>query len=258
MRHSFEQLKTTWAELGRVDPLWAVATREETRGGKWDLHEFCQTGEQDVARYYQLLRTHGFCPSRLNHILDFGCGVGRLSVAWSSRAEFVTGVDISPSMIGKGQALLAGVKNVHLQVNEEPNLKCFPDAEFDLICSHICLQHMAWPIAAGYLREFGRVCRPEGWVAFQLPARQLTVISGSQIRKKLVDLLPFGLDRVYRRWRRGCPVIFEMHYTRPLLVHQTALESGLTELHREPDRSAGESIESFIYLFQKKEAETPT
>ncbi len=254
MRHSFERLKNTWLELGRHDPLWAVVTREDKRGGKWDLPEFFATGEQDVARYHQLLTRRAGSPPQLDEVLDFGCGVGRLSRAWSRRAKQVTGVDISPTMIEKARSFLADTNNITFLVNEQPDLSLFPDEKFELVFSHICLQHMAWPIAAGYLREFARVCRDGGWVAFQLPARRRTKINADVIRRRIVELLPFGLDRVYRRWRRGCGALFEMHLTAPKRVEQTAAQAGLCELHREPDSSAGETIEGFIYLFQKRKS----
>lgn len=252
MRPSFERLKETWLELGRHDPLWAVVTRDDARGGRWDLPEFFQTGEQEVARYHHLLGQHAGGPRQFDHVLDFGCGVGRLSRAWSTRAKAVTGVDLSPSMIERGRLYLRDRNSVDLRVNEHPDLRSFPDETFDLVFSHICLQHMAWPIAAGYVREFARVCRPGGWVVFQLPSRRLNPISLDLIRKNIVDHLPFGLDRVYRRWRRGCAVIFEMHLTPPGQVTQTAQAAGLAQLHREPDPSAGETIEGFIYIFQKR------
>jgi hypothetical protein len=34
-------------------------------------------------------------------------------------------------------------------------------------------------------------------------------------------------------------------------VIEVAKKAGLTAVHREPDQSAGESIESFIYIFRK-------
>ena len=105
---------------------------------------------------------------------------------------------------------------------------------------------------AGYLAEFARVCRRGRWVAFQLPSRNLKKISVAAIRKRLVELLPFGLDRAYRKWRHGCPVLFDMHFVPVQEVIKSANQAGLIEIHREPDRSAGESVESFIYIFKRQ------
>ncbi len=249
---NLEQLRVTWAELGEKDPLWAVVTWDEKRGGKWQPQELFQTGERDVARYHDLLKRVAGCPAKFDHILDFGCGVGRLSLAWSRRARQVTGVDISPGMIAKGREFAKSAPNVDLRLNETRDLGCFEGGRFDLVFSHICLQHVPWELTVGYLSEFARVCRRGGWVAFQLPSRPLrSFASFADVRKKIVDCLPFGLSRAYRNWRRGCPVLFDMYFIAPEMVVSVLNEAGLTELHREPDQSAGESVESFIYIFGK-------
>ena len=249
---SWEKLRATWAELGAKDPLWAVVTWDEKRGGKWQPQDFFQTGERDVARYHDLLKRVADCPAAFDHVLDFGCGVGRLSLAWSRRARQVTGVDLSPGMIAKGREFAKSAPNVELRLNEARDLRCFEAGRFDLVFSHICLQHVPWELTTRYLLEFARVCRSGGWVAFQLPSRPLHALSSlADVRKKIVDSLPFGLNRAYRNWRRGCPVIFDMYCVPPENAIRAANQAGLTEIHREPDQSAGESIESFIYIFGK-------
>jgi ubiquinone/menaquinone biosynthesis C-methylase UbiE len=249
---SLERLRATWAELGATDPLWAVVTKGDKRGGKWDQRDFLKTGERDVARYHDLLCRFGGGPQEFDHVLDFGCGVGRLSLAWSRRAKRVTGVDISPGMIARGKEFAKDTPNVELRLNDASDLRCFPAEQFDLVFSHICLQHIPWRFTAGYLAEFARVCRRGGWIAIQLPSQSLKRISFAAIRKRVVELLPFGLDRAYRKWRHGCPVIFEMYFIPPENVIDVTKRVGLTERHREPDQSAGDSVKSFIYLFQKQ------
>lgn len=247
-----ERLRSTWSELGANDPLWAVATVDAKRRGKWATKDFFETGERDVARYHDLLMRVAGCPPEFDHILDFGCGVGRLSLPWGRRATRVTGVDISPGMIATGQQFGKSVSNVELRLNEEPDLLCFEDDRFDLVFSHICLQHIPWDLTAGYLREFARVCRRGGWVVFQLPSRSLRKLSWiAAFRKGIVDRLPFGLGRAYRNWKYGCPVLFEMYFVLSEEVVESARQAGLTEVHREPDQSAGKSVESFIYIFRR-------
>jgi SAM-dependent methyltransferase len=175
-----------------------------------------------------------------------------LSLAWGRRARKVTGVDISPAMIEKGREFVRNALNVDLRVNDASDLRSFEDGRFDLVFSHICLQHIPWHLTRCYLEEFARVCRPGGWVAFQLPARPLRSFTLAAARKWIMDLLPFGLDRLYRNWKHGCPVLFEMHYTPPETVLGVTSPAGLIEVHREPDASAGISIQSFIYVFRKK------
>src|SRR2546421_8995446 len=89
---NIKQLQQTWEELGREDPLWAVVSHPHKRGGRWNLIEFMETGEEAVAHYCDLIETHVPNRSPFSHVLDFGCGVGRLTSAWGRRSKRGTGV----------------------------------------------------------------------------------------------------------------------------------------------------------------------
>ncbi len=251
MDPSFLHLKQVWETLGDQDPLWAVVSHPDKRGGRWKLEDFLATGEADVARARELLARHARTPDRLPRVLDFGCGVGRLSLAWRAHADHVTGVDISEPMIRQARRLAGDRAGLEYLVNARPDLSVLTTASFDLCYSHICLQHIPWPIARGYVTEFGRLCRPGGWVLFQLPSRNLQHSSAASFRQRLVDALPFGLGRAYRRWRHGSAVVFDVHYTPREEVHATLRAAGLEPLHDEPDASAGAGTEGFIYLARK-------
>ena len=252
MEDTLEKLKQTWQTLGRDDPLWAIASVQGKRGGKWTIEEFLSTADDDLKYYCRILKAHGDAPDRFGRVLDFGCGVGRLSLAWSKRATEVVGVDISSPMIEQGRQLLRAVSNVRLQLNEASNLNCFESNSFEVVFSHACLQHIPWALAAGYLNEFARVCAPNGWVCFSLPARPLYSTWGPVLRKRLVEMLPFQLGTRYRRWKHGSEAVFEMYYTPPETVHSVLAKAGLTLLHREPDQSAGEKTEGYFYVFSKR------
>ena len=107
MANSFTRLQQTWEVLGDEDPLWAILSDAEKKGGRWDLAEFLKTGDETVDRYWRFLREQG-APERFDHVLDFGCGVGRRTLAWARHAHQVTGVDISAPMIEKGRRLWRG------------------------------------------------------------------------------------------------------------------------------------------------------
>lgn len=245
-----QKLKSTWESLGRDDPLWAIVSHAEKQGGKWNLREFLETGEADVARIHAVLVAHGKAPQRLGQVLDFGCGVGRLSLAWSKRCHQVTGVDISSSMIEQGRVLTKDHPNVQLILNDRTDLSCFEDGRFDLIASQVCLQHMPWELAADYIREFARICSPDGIVVFQLPTRLLEPTWRPRIQKAIVDSLPFGLGRSYRRWRWGRDVAMEMYFTPRETVTKVASDAGLDLVHLESDLSAGAATEGFLYVFR--------
>jgi SAM-dependent methyltransferase len=252
MTSDFDRLRRTWSALGEEDPLWAIASEPGTKGGKWELSEFLATGDDVVDRYRRLLREQG-APGVFGDVLDFGCGVGRLSRAWSRHATRVRGVDVSPSMLERGCEINSDTPAVELILNERGDLSLFGDAEVDLVFSHIVLQHMPWNYAAGYLREFVRVCRPGGWIAFQIPSAPPSGQTAARLRRWLVDHLPFGLGPKYRLWRRGTSELFDMHFTPEPKVRDALREAGVTQIHAVPDSSAGEGTRGFVYICRKEE-----
>jgi SAM-dependent methyltransferase len=251
MKSDLRHLTETWEVLGKEDPLWAIFTHPDKRGGRWDLQEFMETGERDVSLFYDLITKRARISGIFSNVLDFGCGVGRLTFAWGKRAKRVTGVDISAAMLQVANSNLAGREHINFILNQSADLRAFKEGEFDLVFSHVCLQHMPWPIAAGYIAEFGRICQPGGVVAFQLPTRTFQGDWMARFRKSLVDSLPFGIDRLYRRWRHGSSVAFEMHFSPRAVVEAEAAAAGLELIHREPDTSAGATTEGFFYVFVK-------
>lgn len=251
MKSGLQHLTETWELLGKEDPLWAIYSHPDKRGGRWDLREFMETGERAVAHYYELITKHAHTSGMFSHVLDFGCGVGRLTFAWGKRAKRVTGVDISSAMLQIANENLAGREHINFILNQSDDLRVFKAGEFDLVFSFVCLQHMPWPLAANYIADFSRICAPGGIVAFQLPSRTFQVERMARFRKSLVECFPFGMGRLYRRWRHGSSVAFDVYFTPNQVVEATAATAGLKLIHREPDASTGPNSEGFFYVFGK-------
>jgi SAM-dependent methyltransferase len=159
-----------WDDLAEVDPLWAVLSDPGRRGGRWELDEFLATGPADVDRALAVARGLDR-PARRERMLDFGCGVGRVTRAFAAHFGEALGVDVSPRMVEHARRVNAGVDNARFEVNDAPDLRAFGDASFDLVYSRIVLQHLPRARdALRYVEEFLRVARPDGLVVFQLPA----------------------------------------------------------------------------------------
>ena len=159
-----------WEELAAVDPLWAILSDPERRGGRWQLDEFFRTGEAD-AEHALSVASEFERPARRARALDFGCGVGRVTRALATRFGEAVGVDLSKRMVEQARELNAHVPNARFLVNAAPDLRQLDDAAFDLVYSRIVLQHLRTPREAlRYIEEFLRVVRPDGIVVFQLPA----------------------------------------------------------------------------------------
>lgn len=162
------ELQRNWDEFGKQDPLWAIRTEPDKRGGKWDVAEFFGSGEAHVGGLVERLAELGL-PTR-GVVLDFGCGVGRLTQAFGDHFDEVWGLDIAPSMIEGAEAFNRHGSRVHYVVNDQPDLSRFEDETFDLVFSVIVLQHIRPDLSLGYVREFFRICKPGGAVVFQIPS----------------------------------------------------------------------------------------
>jgi SAM-dependent methyltransferase len=167
MQQDLERLRRVWNELGADDPLWAILSQREKRGGRWDEAEFFAAGEAEVAAIEAmcagLARPHA---RRL--ALDFGCGVGRLTRALASRYTDVVGVDISPSMLDRARALNAHIPNMRFVENVHSRLDFLADASVDFIYSTITLHHIPPALQRAYIGEFARALAPGGVAVFQI------------------------------------------------------------------------------------------
>jgi SAM-dependent methyltransferase len=176
-----KSLQRNWDEFGRNDPLWAILTREDRRGGQWDIEEFFATGRADVAELMENVATLGI-PTARAAALDFGCGAGRLTQALADHFEHVTGVDIAPSMIELARRYNNKGERCSFVVNPSDDLRVFVDETFDLIYTHHTLQHMAPRFMLGYLDEFVRTLKPGGVMAFHIPSDAPHTTRGAVLR----------------------------------------------------------------------------
>lgn len=200
-----EHLRRVWQALGREDPMWAVLSHADKRGGRWDPQEFLATGEVEVDVQLAALAGAGL-PAGRWLALDFGCGAGRLSRALARHFERVIGIDVSASMVDAARRLNADVPNVEFRENASPRIGRIADASVDFVFSHITLQHIPGELAAGYVAEFFRVLAPGGVAVFQFVDD-----SDRSLRGRVFGMASNRWLNPLRRvlWRRR--EVFEMH-----------------------------------------------
>lgn len=80
--NSFRQLQKTWTRLGEKDPFWAILTNPEYKDGNWSVDPFFISGELEIQAILAEIKSLGHSLTT-HRVLDFGCGVGRLSQALS-------------------------------------------------------------------------------------------------------------------------------------------------------------------------------
>ncbi len=199
------KLRRVWGALGQDDPLWAVLSQNDKRGGRWHPDEFLATGRVEIECQLAALGPSGY-PRRRDFAIDFGCGAGRLSRAMAEHFGQVIGIDVSVSMINVARKLNADVANIEFRENAATNLSGIESASVDFVFSHITLQHIPTPLAIGYVDEFLRVLAPGGVAIFQFVDR-----SDESWRGRLFGFASNRWLNPLRRllWRRR--EVFEMH-----------------------------------------------
>lgn len=195
-----EQQRRDWEELARFNPEWAVLSEPEARFAGWDLDDFFRRGSEQVDHTMEVaseLRV----PQSPRSVLDFGCGVGRLSRELARRFGRYVGVDISAGMVERARALNGEFGNCTFLLNERPDLSLFGDGEFDAVVSFIVLQHIPdRDLIRAYIAEFARVLAPGGLIAFQLPSA-MPLIYRVLWRKRLyraARALGMSVERAHR------------------------------------------------------------
>jgi SAM-dependent methyltransferase len=198
---SIGRLRRQWETHGRKNALASILTPSASEP-EWDERAFLETGTHQIA--WLMNEADSLLPQRpRRRALDFGCGIGRLTVALAGYYDEVVGVDIARSMIDKARQRNPVPGRVRYEHNTNPDLVVFPSGSFDFVCSWIVLQHMPPTLIRGYIAELVRVVAPGGLLAFQLPAAAVS----SEVRKRFVDApvrrglksrLPKWLVRPYR------------------------------------------------------------
>ena len=142
-----ETERARWERLAQ-DPYYAVVNHEGYRlehSADDAKARFEESGEQEVASTLDEIRRFVAPEFRPQRALDFGCGVGRLTIPLARVCAHVTGVDISQAMLDEARKNCAAraIANVSLVSSEEYFAGAEPvEGTLDFIHSYIVFQHI--------------------------------------------------------------------------------------------------------------------
>lgn len=172
----------TWRYFGIHDPYFGVLTDERfrraalTEGAKAN---FFETGRDYVDRILGVLLDELGLSLEGRVGIDFGCGVGRLTIPLAGACRSVTGVDVSESMLAEARKNCArlGVDNVRFALSDD---------------------------------SLSTVRGPLGFVHSFLVFQHIRPARGERILKRMVDLLePDGLGILHftSSWSSSTPFV---------------------------------------------------
>ncbi len=100
-------------------------------------------------------------PTKEEYILDFGCGVGRITKLIAMESKEVLGVDTNEAMIKIAKEKFTINNNTHYQLLSETKIES-QNNYFDKAFSHWVFQHISDEELMLWLNEFKRVVKPNG------------------------------------------------------------------------------------------------
>lgn len=238
-----KRVETTWARLGQEDPHWSVITDEKFRKDSIASHldDFFAMGEGDIARLEAALARVGGALPEIGSAMDFGCGVGRLSIPLARKAGRVLGVDISAAHLREARANTdrCGCRNVDFfKAESVADIRGLET--FDLVVSIIVLQHNPPPVMLEILDALCARVKPGGYLYVQAQTYR------SGYRYCAQEDLADTSDRM------------EMHVLPQHLLLETIQGNGLTVLEVMEDGAAGDlAYRSQVVLARRREPDAP-
>lgn len=160
-------MRSEWNCLSRENAFHYIKSTKD----QWVEDEFLESGERDVNELVDpFLAQVGLDPHGKT-LMEVGCGVGRMTVAFSRRFGEVEAVDISSEMVNQAKELQQKlrIRNVRFQVNSGQDLKQYESESVDFCFSYIVFQHIPdISIILNYIREMVRIMKRGGFLLFQV------------------------------------------------------------------------------------------
>jgi SAM-dependent methyltransferase len=159
-----------WERFGAEDPYYSVLNTEAykkeylTDALRAQVLETGETSTQTFLNFAQQL----FNDMGLERALEFGCGVGRMSIALARRFQHICALDISPSMLIEAQAnsQLLGVTNIEFALSDD-NLSRAA-GKFDFALSYLVFQHIPQKRGVQIIRQILGRLNPGGVAALHV------------------------------------------------------------------------------------------
>jgi len=100
------------------------------------------------------------------HVVEIGCGPGRMLAEMANLFEHVTGVDFSPDMVRHTRNRYRHLDNVTILLNDGKTIP-INTTSVDFVYSVLALQHMNREAVESYFSEANRILHPLGIFRFQ-------------------------------------------------------------------------------------------
>jgi SAM-dependent methyltransferase len=171
LRHLWTHVRRTWEHLGDKHPFYSVITEERYTPERINESEtqFWQSGQIEAEELADYLRDLGLTNLNDAVLLDYGSGVGRVTIPLAAIAREVVAYDLSePHLkLARERAAVLGRTNIRLVALGDALPTVLEPC--DVFYSRIVLQHNPPPLIGHLIRVLIRSLRRGGVGVFQVP-----------------------------------------------------------------------------------------
>ena len=158
----FRRVNATFLRRGAPDglPIPPLTLRIAVAASP-DIAWFLESGRRAADSIRAALTRAGMELARLQRLLDFGCGCGRVVRNWSGLPTEIHGCDVDPRLVSWCREHLSFG---HFAVNGVRPPLGYPDEMFDLVYALSVFTHLPAALQGTWIAELRRVLRPGGWL----------------------------------------------------------------------------------------------
>lgn len=134
-----------WEKWGKNNPYYGVLSSDLyaiENLTEENYEHFFKTGDEHLNFILNVIKEKFGINNKFENALDFGCGVGRITIPLAQRYDRVVAVDVSMSMLKEleDNCKKRGIENVEPEISGNGLSKI--SGTFDFIHSHIVFQHI--------------------------------------------------------------------------------------------------------------------
>jgi 2-polyprenyl-3-methyl-5-hydroxy-6-metoxy-1,4-benzoquinol methylase len=178
LKKMMRRVEQSWENLGDTEPFWSVLTHDRFLAANLEANKaaFYESGKTGTEFFFAAAARAGITDfSGLPVCMEYGCGVGRLTVWLAERFKKVIACDISQPHLDLAKVTFEQRHIYNIESVRVASVDAVAELpSFDVFFSLIVLQHNPPPIAAYILRQVLQKLNPGGLAYFQIPTYRVS------------------------------------------------------------------------------------
>jgi SAM-dependent methyltransferase len=231
------KIKQAWTHLGAAKPHFSVLTNKQYLPENIDdnMEGFWASGEVEAARFERMLTHHGGINLSSKTCLEYGCGVGRVTMGLAKRFAQIHAYDISPEHLNLAKKRATELGHSNCTFHLCPDNPLHPLELCDFFYSRIVFQHNPPPVIKQLIRNALQALKPEGIAIFQVPTYRVNY--------------RYSIDE----WiATNHPLDMQMHCIPQQIIFSIIIDENCTLLKMREDNSPGSNLFiSNIFIIRK-------